>query len=228
MKLLPLAISFGITEIISLFIAIAIFIGFCFLIYTFFGKKPFKDNIVYNIIIMIVSYSLLKGVIYFYKIATTPSQEELAQKAIDKKQIFEKELKSISELTTKNLFLNNTSTYDKNEIQKIKTSTLYDNNFKLYWRSYFIYFLEDLDSSLITKSKYFGQKRNSIESKMLDNIVTQDDLDIINKIHNDFVYEHKVIIQNKIYTDKEYIDSLISWHLYKNNDKDYGLNIFKE
>lgn len=218
----------GITEAILLLVALAIIIGFCFLIYKLFGRKPFKENIFYNIIIIVISYVLLQGVIYLLKIATTPSEREVAQKALENKQKFEVELNEISKLTTKNIFLNNTSIYDKSEIQKIKGSSLYGNNFQLYWRAYFIYFLEDLDSSLITKTKHIGQKRNEVESKMLGNIITQDDLDILNKIQNDFVYNHKVSIQNKIYTDKEYIDSLISWHFYKNDSIDYGLKIFKE
>jgi len=166
---------------------------------------------------------------------TKPTQQELQQASKLRlrtyelrQQKYEQELDTISRLMTKNIFLNNSSFYNKNEIMRIKSSRLNDNNFKIYWRAYLFYFWADLDSSLLEKTKILGQKRNEVESKMLGTIITQGDLDIINKIQYDFVYNHKVIIQNEYYTDKQYIDSLISWHFYKNDDKDYGLKIFKE
>ncbi|MFZ2895482.1 MAG: hypothetical protein WA008_06085 [Saprospiraceae bacterium] len=159
---------------------------------------------------------------------TRPSQQELQQAKIVNQQKYDQELDTISRLLTKNIFINNSPYYDKTEIMRIKNSSLYDDNFKLYWRAYFIYFLEDLDSSRIEKTKVLGRKRNEVEAQMLGKIITQNDLDIINKLQNDFVYSHKVLIQNKYYSDKEYIDSLISWHFYHNDDKDYGLKIFKD
>ena len=168
------------------------------------------------------------GLIAAISLFTNSSPQEKQQATLIKQQTSEQELDTVSRLVTRNIFLNNSSYYNKEELARIKTSQIYDNNFQLFWRAYFIYFLEDLDSTLITKTKYIGQKRNEIESKMLGNIVTQDDLDVLNKIQNDIAYNHKVTIQNKTYTDKEYIDSLISWHFYKNAEKDYGLKIFKE
>ena len=157
-----------------------------------------------------------------------PSKQEIQQTMLIEQHKFDNELDTISRLMTNNIFLNNSPNYEQSDLKRIKNSQLYNDNFKLYWRAYFIYFLEDLDSSLIEKTKYLGRKRNEVESMMLGRHITQSDLDIINKIQNDFVYDHKVHINGKYYTDREYLDSIISWHFYNNDDKDYGLRILKD
>jgi hypothetical protein len=213
-----------ITGIIAWLLIITIItIAYRLIKYKSLSEFPFGKVILWSLIIPCIA--LVRETISYL---TRPSQQQIQQIQQAYDQEYDQELEIISNLTTKNIFMNNTSTYNEKEIKKIKSSTIYDNDFKLYWRAYFIYFLEDLDSSLITKTKHLGQRRNEVESKMLGKFVTLNDLEILNKIQNSFVYEHKVIIQNKIYTDKEYIDMLISWQLYKNEEKNYGLKIFKE
>lgn len=213
-----------ITGIIGWFVIISLgTIIYRYIKYKSLSQFPIGKVIMWSIILPCIAL-LPRTISYF----TRPSQQQLQQAAVVSQQKFEQDLAKVSRLMTQNIFLNNSSHYDKNDIEGIKNSSLYDNNFKLYWRAYFIYYLEDLDSSIIEKNKVLGRKRNEIESKMLGNFITQEDLDKINKIQNDFVYDHRVFIKKKYYSDKEYIDSLISWHFYHNDEKDYGLKIFKE
>jgi hypothetical protein len=46
--------SLGMSEIVLLIITLAILGGFGFLIYKLFGRKPFRNNKLFNIIIIIV------------------------------------------------------------------------------------------------------------------------------------------------------------------------------
>lgn len=218
----------GLVEAVSLLIALPIFAMFYFLIYKFFGIKPFKEHILSNIAIIIVVKSILYVLILCIFIAIQPSQQKIQKKKVIRQQKYQQELDTVSKLIIKNIFINNSPHYDENEVLRIKNSFLYDNNFKLHWDAYFIYFLEDLDSSIIQKTKFLGHNRNDVESEMLGKAVTQEGLNKINKLQNDFVSDHKVFIRNRYYSDKEYIDSLIKWHFYHNGDNDYGLKIFKE
>lgn len=45
--------------------------GFCFIVYQLLGRKPFKKNITYNILIMLIAVILSQGVFFMIrKIAT--------------------------------------------------------------------------------------------------------------------------------------------------------------
>ena len=203
-----------------------VLIGIITTIYRLIKFKSLHNYPIGKVVLWSLILSCLATIPRTISYLTRPSLAELLKEETLNQEKFNKELETVSMLMTKNIFLNNSPNYDINDIARIKKSPLYNSNFKLYWRAYFIYFHEDLDSSLIEKTKIFGQKRNEVESKMLGKLITQNDLDKINKIHNDIVYEHKVFIRNKYYTDKEYIDNIIRWHFYYNDEKEYGLKIF--
>lgn len=51
-------------DFLFIIISLGFLIGFCFVIYQLFGRKPFKKNIRYNIIIIFVALILVKGTLY--------------------------------------------------------------------------------------------------------------------------------------------------------------------
>jgi len=213
-----------ITGIIAWFVIIAIIT----MVYRLIKYKSLSDFPIGKVMLWALIIACLAIVPKVISHLIRPSKQEIQQTMLIEQHKFDNELDTISRLMTNNIFLNNSPNYEQSDLKRIKNSQLYNDNFKLYWRAYFIYFLEDLDSSLIEKTKYLGRKRNEVESMMLGRHITQSDLDIINKIQNDFVYDHKVHINGKYYTDREYLDSIISWHFYNNDDKDYGLRILKD
>ena len=215
----------GLQELILIVVVILVITGFCILIYKVLGRKPFKENIAFNITVIVIAYIclsvLVSGINYF----TTPTQHHNITENIE--NVTSSHLSDVSGFLTTQIILNNNPNYNKEIVASNHKSPLVTNEFKLYWRAYFLYFIEDLDSTIITKTKHLGERRNEVESAMLGKYITQASLDEFDKFENDFTYKNEVTINGIKYPSKELIDSLLSWHFYNYDDKDYGLKVFE-
>jgi hypothetical protein len=54
-------------DILLMIISFGFLCGFCLIIYQLFGRKPFKKNLVYNILIMLIAVILSQGIFYLIR-----------------------------------------------------------------------------------------------------------------------------------------------------------------
>ncbi len=61
-------------ELLLITISLGFLAGFSFIIYQLFGRKPFKKNLAYNILIMLIAIILSQGVFFMIRKIATASQ----------------------------------------------------------------------------------------------------------------------------------------------------------
>lgn len=70
-----LANSNRIIDFLFILISLRFLVGFCLVICQLFGRKPFKKNMRYNILIILVAIILVNGTLYVFRKARSSSYQ---------------------------------------------------------------------------------------------------------------------------------------------------------
>lgn len=209
----------------SLFVTIAFFV-FGFIIAILFYYRSISSRTFKSFFITVTSILILIGCEVGMGFLFLQDSFRIENSA--KININNEDLDTLCSSIIGEVFYNGSYNKSLAQLALIKKLVKEETKFQRLWSEYLYCYLLDCRVSVLKGVKTMGERRNDLESEMLQNkYISLNTLDTLTAIQNKLTYSKSIVVEGKEYRNMEYINDILDNQFYFNKDSLATLKYFK-